>query len=110
VIALDAPELLRRDVHPADVVIGEHVIGGVRVFITDRRLVAFSASEGSIEVALDVALEQPCSVPASRETLGHGRLEARLADGRTAWVNRGQGCGCHSPLKALAAPVPWSAR
>lgn len=104
-------ELLRRDVHPADVVIGEEALKGVRVFVTDRRLIAFRETSGrSIELALDVALEQPCSVPANRGTLGQGRLEARLRDGGTAWINQGRGCGCHSPLKALGLPAPWSAK
>lgn len=106
----DTPELLRRDVHPAEVALGPEILTGVRVFVTSKRLLAFRATaQGRIELALDEPLSEPCSVPASRATLGQGqRLEARLADGRTAWINRGSGCGCGSPLKALAAPVPFT--
>jgi hypothetical protein len=105
------PELLRRDVHPADVLLpGETLLRDVRVFVTSRRLLVYGTTpEGGIERRATLALKEPCSVPASRATLGNGRLEVHLADGGTAWVNRGQGCGCGSPLKALAAPVPWSA-
>ena len=102
-------ELLRRDCHPAEVLMPDGtLLAGVRVFVTTSRLIAFRAlSDGSIERALDEELEQPCTVPANRGTLGNGRLEARLADGTTAWINRGSGCGCGSPLRALVPPVPW---
>jgi hypothetical protein len=107
-----SPELLRRDVHPAEVSLPDgQIITGVRVFVTSHRLVAFKVSESrEIVKVLDLELEQPCTVPADRGTLGAGRLEVRLADGHTAWVNRGQGCGCGSPLKALGPPVPWVRR
>lgn len=105
---MGADELLVRDVHPAEITIGDEVVTDVRVFVTDRRLVAYRAVQGEIVKALELSLAQPCSVPASRGTLTGGRLEAHLADGRTAWINRGSGCGCGSPLKALAAPVPWT--
>lgn len=103
-------EKLHRDVHPAEVAIAGHLLTGVRVFVTSERLLAYRArADGSIERVLAERLEQPCSVPPSRASLpANGRLEARLADGRTAWINRGQGCGCGSPLKALAAPVTWT--
>lgn len=78
---------------------------GLRVFITDRRLLAFRAVAGKIEHALELETAEP-QVKADRSTL-RGSLEVRLADGRTAWVNRGSGCGCGSPLKALAPPVSW---
>jgi hypothetical protein len=101
-------ELLRRDIHPAEVSIDGEVLTSARVFVTDRRLLAFRVGEGGIEVALDLELERPCSVPASRGSL-QGCLEAHLSDGRVAWINRGHGCGCGSPLKALGPPVPWTA-
>lgn len=102
-------EKLIRDVHPADVLLPDgRMVTGARVFVTSHRLLAYNVQgHGDIVQALDVELEQPGTVPASRGTLGNGRLEARLADGSTAWINRGAGCGCHSPLKALAAPVKW---
>lgn len=106
-------ELLRRDVHPAELLMPDgQVLTGLRVFVTTRRLLAYKADpHGRIEKALELELADPCTVPADRGTLpANGRLEARLQDGSTAWVNRGAGCGCGSPLKALAPPVPWVRR
>lgn len=105
-------EVMRRDVHPAEVLMPDGtMLAGLRVFVTNRRLLAFRATAGGlIEQVLDLVLEQPCTVPGNRGTLGAGRLEARLQDGSTAWVNRGHGCGCGSPLKALAAPASWTGR
>lgn len=100
------PELLVRDVHPAEILIGEQLLTGVRVFVTSRRLIAYQARQGVIDKVLDSELEQPCSVARERGTLV-GRVEARLADGTVALINRGHGCGCGSPLKALAPPVGW---
>jgi hypothetical protein len=104
-------EMLRRDVHPAELLLPDGtILTDVRVFITTHRLLAFKTNaERQIEQCLELTLEQPCTVPADHGTL-HGRLEARLADGGTVWVNRGQGCGCGSPLKAFAAPVTWTGR
>ncbi|HET6866293.1 MAG TPA: hypothetical protein VFH80_10230 [Solirubrobacteraceae bacterium] len=104
-------ERLVRDVHPAEVALPDgRVLTNVRAFVTDRRLLVYWATPNrQIVRQLDAELEQPCSVPASRGTLSaNARLEVRLADGSTAWVNRGRGCGCSSPLKALAAPVSWT--
>lgn len=111
-VELTEPELLRRDVHPAEVLLPSGtLIRDLRVFVTSRRLLAFGTEPGGrIVVALELELEQPCTVPANRGTLGQGRLEARLADGSTAWINSGHGCGCGSPLKALAPPVSWTGR
>lgn len=108
-IDIDVDEVLVRDIHPAEVLLPDQtLLRDVRVFITSTRLVAYrAAGDGSIERVALLELAQPCSVPASRATL-QGSLEARLADGQTVWVNRGRGCGCRSPLKALAAPVPWT--
>lgn len=106
-----AGERMMRDVHPAEISLPDGtVLTDVRVFVTDQRMVAYRATaDREIVQALAVDLQQPCSVPASRSTL-QGRLEVRLADGETAWVNPGQGCGCHSPLKALSTPVTWTGR
>ena len=101
-----AGERLHRDVHPAEVALDGRVLTGARVFVTSSRLLAFQVQAGRITSALDLEVEAPVSVPASRGSL-RGALEVRLADGRTAWVNRGQGCGCGSPLVALAAPCGW---
>lgn len=103
-------ERLTRDIFPAEVTIDGEISQGLRVFVTDERLLAYrAASGGVIEIALNLALATPSSVPASRSSL-HGHLEAKLADGRTAWINRGRGCGCGSPLKALGAPFTWTGR
>ena len=103
-----AAERLVRDVHPAEISLPDgRVLKDVRVFITSHRMTAYHTADGRIERALEVELERPCTVPANRGTL-QGSLEVRLADGSTAWVNRGRGCGCHSPLKALGAPVSWT--
>lgn len=102
-------ELLARDVHPAEILLGDQLLAGVRAFVTTRRLLAYGVSAGGrVEQVLDVELAVPGSVPANRGTLTGGRLEIVLADGRVAWVNRGGGCGCGSPLKTLVAPVPWT--
>ena len=107
-VVTDAERLVR-DVHPAEVLMADgELLRGVRAFVTSRRLLIFTARpDGSIERPRRLAVEQPCSVPASRGTLV-GSLECRLADGSTVWINRGRGCGCGSPLKALAPPVPWN--
>lgn len=109
--AMASGERLVRDVHPAEVSLPDgRVLTGLRVFVTNRRLFAYHATpDRRIERALLLDLAQPCSVPASRNTL-QGALEVRLADGTTAWVNRGRGCGCSSPLKALASPMSWTGR
>lgn len=105
-MSVTATERLHRDVHPAEVTIGDRVLRDLRVFVTSHRLLAFQAVAGKIEPLLELQVAEPCSVPRDRGSL-HGALEVRLADGSTAWVNRGQGCGCGSPLVALSAPVGW---
>ena len=105
------PERLVRDVHPADLLLPDgSLLRDVRVFVTTRRLLAYQATaDRKIERAASFDVDQPVSVPASRNTLPvNGRLEVRLADGATAWVNRGHGCGCHSPLRAMSGPVSWT--
>jgi hypothetical protein len=98
---------LHRDVFPSEVAMPDGtVIRDARVFVTNSRLLAYQVNAGRIVRVLDVELEQPVTVPRDRGTL-RGCLEARLADGSTAWINQGRGCGCGSPLKALASPVGW---
>lgn len=81
-----------------------------RVFCTSHRMLAFATTaDRMIEVVAELVLAEPYSVPADRSTFMGGRLEIRTADG-TAWVNRGRGCGCRDPLKALSQPVPWTRR
>lgn len=101
-------ERLHRDVHPAEMLLPSGtLVRDLRVFVTSKRLLAFVARNGRIEQALELEVAQPCSVPRDRGTL-RGSLEVRLADGSTVWVNRGQGCGCHSMLKTLGQPVGWT--
>jgi hypothetical protein len=105
-------ELLRRDVHPAEIAMPDGtVLAGCRVFVTTHRLIAWQVVERKPTRVLDVELAEPGSVPGSRATLpANGRLECRLIDSGTTWVNKGRGCGCGSPLKALGPPVPWTRR
>jgi hypothetical protein len=103
-------EILRRDVHPAEILMPSgDVLTACRVWVTSHRLLASRAVKGQIERVVDLALAEPFSVPADRGTLNNGQLECRTIEG-TAWVNRGRGCGCGSPLKALGPPVPWTRR
>lgn len=106
-------ELLRRDVMPAEVACPDGtVIRRARVFATSHRLLVWQEPQrGHVEVALDVELSEPYSVPASRGSLpGNARLECVTGQG-TFWVNRGGGCGCgQTALRALGAPVPWTSR
>lgn len=101
-------EVLCRDVMPADVLKPDgSMLREVRAFVTTHRLVAFQANP-QIEKVLDLALLDPFCVPASRGTLsGTEQLQVRV-EGGDAWVNRGSGCGCGSPLRALAPPVDWN--
>lgn len=100
-------EKLRRDVHPAEVALPDGtVLQGLRVFVTSHRVVGFAAGAGGrVERVLDMELVEPFSVPASRGSLS-GSLECVTPEG-TSWINRGRGCGCGSPLNALAPPVDW---
>lgn len=98
-------ELLRRDIHPAEVLTPDgSVLTKCRVFVTNRRLIVYKAVGTPL---VDVEIE-PDSVPADRGSL-FGQLECVASTG-TYWVNRGRGCGCGSPLKAMGAPVPWTRR
>lgn len=80
----------------------------LRVFVTTHRLIAYQVVDRTIKRVVDLELVEPGSVPLDRQTLGRGSLECRTPEG-TAWVNQGRGCGCGSPLKALKAPVGWTA-
>lgn len=115
---------MRRDVHPAEVLLPDgKVLLGLRVFVTSHRLIGFAHDpQMGFQRVVDLELVERFSVPADRGSLpANGRLECRVyleaatARGEratgTAWVNRGAGCGCGSPLKALGLPdgVGWSA-
>lgn len=101
------PELLRRDIHPAEVLLpGGELLRETRVFVSDRRLLAYKMRDGHIQrvAELDLAGEAPTP---SRASLNGGNLELDCRIG-TVFVNQGAGCGCGSPLKALATPIPWT--
>jgi hypothetical protein len=104
VLAVD-DEVLARDVFPAEVLMpdGRVLIG--RAFITSHRLVVWREHPRGVLDGEDAYLAEPGSVARDRGSLV-GRLQIELDSG-TAVVNRGRGCGCGSPLKALSAPVPW---
>jgi hypothetical protein len=91
-------------VFPAEVALPDGgVLRDVRVFATSHRLIAAGVRDGEIVNVLDVELSDPGSIPTNHSSLtGSGRLEARTADG-TYWVNRGRGCGCSGPTRALKA-------
>ncbi|HEY4452401.1 MAG TPA: hypothetical protein VGN13_12500 [Solirubrobacteraceae bacterium] len=101
-------EVLCRDVHPADILMPDgSMLTGLRVFVTSHRLIGFRAGP-EIERVVDEPLANPGCVPACHDTLSSSeRLEMQIEGGH-AWVNRGTGCGCGSPLKALAPPVGWT--
>ncbi len=107
--AISANELLRRDIHPAEVLMpsGE-LIREARVFVTTERVLAWKMREGRVQqvLALELAGDPP---PASRQSLNGGQLELQCAEG-VLFVNQGAGCGCGSPLKALAPPLAWTTR
>jgi hypothetical protein len=106
-------ETLCRDVYPAEVARPDgSVLKDVRAFATSHRLLVYRALDGGgVDVALDVELSEPHSIPATRNGLtGGGRVECRTADG-TYWVNRGRGCGCFGPsriLRAIGPPIGWN--
>jgi hypothetical protein len=100
-------ELLRRDIFPAELSIDGRVLTDCRVFVTTTRLLAWQVSPGGkIEVVADHDLAAAGSVEMKRDTT-HLPLRVETSGG-VAFINKGRGCGCHSPLKALGAPVPWT--
>jgi hypothetical protein len=103
-------ELLRRDVHPAEVSTPDgSVFKRCRAFVTSERLIVWQEADRKVKVALDVALTEPSAVPPNRGSL-FGSLECETEHG-TYWVNAGRGCGCgQMVLKALGPPAPWTQR
>lgn len=108
---VDAAERLRRDVRWADVLMPDGDLQrGVRVFVTDRRLIAYGrAPQGGLVKRVDVELpDGGASVERSRvPQLGAGqRLEVQTAAG-VVYVNRAAGCDCTSPTKYMAQIGEW---
>lgn len=104
-------ELLRRDIHPAEVLLPDgELLREARVFVTSERLLVWQKREGQVRQVL--ALDLVMAPPPSRASLNGGSLELGCwVDGeeQPVYVNPGRGCGCGSPLKALAPPVGWKA-
>ena len=105
--SVDSPprERLRRDLFPCDVTLeGELYARGARVFITDTEALVYVANaDRSIPEPTRIEIIAPPSVFRGPFV---GRLELETEAG-TMHLNRARGCGCHSPLKALAEPVAW---
>lgn len=115
-------EQLVRDHHPVEVYapdVRPAPIGGCRVFITEIRddPVDRLPSGGRLIVwARDPDSGQPVKLLEEQVTRGLpdrnrgtllGQLSMDTAGQGTVYITRGTGCGCHSPLKALSAPVDW---
>jgi hypothetical protein len=99
---------LLRDLHPAELTMpdGQHHTG-VRVFITTRRLIAYQMTGTGMTRIADLELADN-QVSYSRHQLKAGEnLVVAISDG-DVFVNRGRGCGCGSPLKALGRPAAWA--
>lgn len=113
---MSAPELLRRDIHPAEVLMPSGaLILEARVFVTNKRVLVYKRGQEGIALAHELALAEEAP-RASRGTLNGGRLELKcrfdLSEGEQVLpvtINQGGGCGCGSPLKAMKAPVSWTA-
>lgn len=100
------PERLLRDMHPVEVYAPHAMTAPVaaRVFVTDERVqVWVDAPSGRPAILLEAPTTS--SIEAERGSL-FGQVQIDTAEG-PIHVTRGQGCGCHSPLKALMAPASW---
>lgn len=99
-----------RDVHPAEVSLSDgRFMTGARAFLTTERLIVWRSDRNrQVYKALEVPVTFAETVVRTRNTLGaHERLEV-FSNDVTVSINKGQGCGCHSPLKALPTPIPWA--
>jgi hypothetical protein len=105
------PETMVRDVHPAEVSLSDgRLISPARVFITSERLIIWKEDkERNISKVLETAVTFTDSEK-TRNSLNAGQRIEVYSDEVTAIINKGLGCGCHSKLKALGTPVPWSKR
>jgi hypothetical protein len=92
-------------VHPAEVLFPDgRFVKDARAFVTSHRLIVWQR-DGPSKMH-EMLLAEPFSVEARRGTLG-GSLEVETSEG-TVHLSRGYGCGCGSPLLALAPPVGWT--
>ena len=102
-------EVMVRDVFPAEVLLADvSLMTKVRVFITSHRIIVWRTDPSRRRgIALEAKLAEPFSIPANRSNL---KLSERIEVPTMLQgiiVNRGRGCGCESPLKALGPPVAW---
>lgn len=100
-----AEEVLHRDVHPAEVYVPhawEAPRGHCRVFITDQHVFVW-AMLGRPALIFEAPITDPPEK--DRGTL-FGQITVTTAEG-PVHVTKGQGCGCHSPLRALVPPANW---
>ena len=107
---LSPDEVMVRDVFPAEVYLAGDgsIMTKVRVFITSHRLIVWRTDPNRRRgIALETRLAEPFSIAPNRSELrANEHIEVRtLRQGII--VNRGKGCGCESPLKALGPPVAW---
>lgn len=104
-------EVMRRDVYPAEILMPDgELIRNVRAFVTTHRVLLFAAGpDREIDLHRELTLTEAWSVPGDRNTLRQGSIQLDVEEG-TAWLNAGSGCGCGSPLKAMAAPLTWHVR
>jgi hypothetical protein len=97
-------ETLARDVFPAEVVLPDgQVITDARVWITNRRLIAIRHTGG--DQFPSHTFDLVAQVQPDRGSL-MGALAVHTEAG-VAYVNRGRGCGCQSPLQNFSAPAGW---
>lgn len=97
-------ETMARDIFPADVIeVGGRVFSNVRVFVTDQRIVVWRAKKSIPEIVINLALSE--AVTPSQNVLEETLEVTTLTQGFL--VSKRQGCGCHSPLKAIGPPAAW---
>lgn len=103
-------EIMVRDIHPAEVVLSDgRVLTGARVFITTERFIVWTQdARRNITKTVELPLTTT-TADRSRATMQDGQRFEVSGESYTAIVNKGNGCGCHSPLKGLGSPVGWSA-
>lgn len=102
-------EVLVRDVFPAEVLSADgELMTKVRVFVTSHRMIVWREdASGHLGICLEVKLAEPFSVEHCKAKLGHNENIEVSTLTKGFIINQGRGCGCHSKLKALGAPVPW---
>lgn len=94
-------ERLHRDLFPVDIVLDDQVVAtGARCFLTSSRALVYVEGGGMFTVEISEPPEP------SKAALTTGRLEVPTNLG-PMWINKGRGCGCHSPLKIMPRPVEW---